>query len=45
MEDTEVANGFLYVFNANDRNKSVKAASMIPASTVQLQQLTGISAL
>jgi hypothetical protein len=43
-EGAEVANGF-YVISAGDRDEAVKLASMIPASTVQLRQLAGVSAL
>lgn len=43
-EAAEVANGF-YVLSAGDRDEAVKVASMIPASTVQLRQLAGISGL
>jgi hypothetical protein len=39
-----VANGF-YVLAAGDRDEAVKLASMIPASTVQLRQLAGISGM
>jgi hypothetical protein len=42
IEGAEVANGF-YVLGAEDRDEAVKLASMIPASTVQLRQLAGIS--
>jgi hypothetical protein len=44
VEGAEVANGF-YVLNASDRDEAVKLASMIPASSVELRQLAGISAL
>ena len=44
MEGAEVANGF-YVLNAHDRDEAVKLASMIPASTVHVRQLAGISGL
>ncbi|MDT5347041.1 MAG: hypothetical protein QOH91_328 [Mycobacterium sp.] len=44
IEGAEVANGF-YVLGAEDRDEAVKLASMIPASTVQLRQLAGISGL
>ena len=44
VEGAEVANGF-YVLGAGDRDEAVKLASMIPASTVQLRQLAGISGL
>jgi hypothetical protein len=43
-EGAEVANGF-YVLAAGDRDEAVKLASMIPASSVELRQLAGISAL
>jgi hypothetical protein len=43
-EGAEVANGF-YVISAGDRDEAVKIASMIPASTVQVRQLAGISGL
>lgn len=43
-EAAEVANGF-YVLSAEDRDEAVKVASMIPAATVQLRQLAGISGL
>jgi hypothetical protein len=39
-----VANGF-YVLAASDRDEAVKLASMIPASTVELRQLAGVSGL
>jgi hypothetical protein len=44
VEGAEVANGF-YVLSATDRDEAVKIASMIPASTVELRQLAGISGL
>jgi hypothetical protein len=44
IEGAEVANGF-YVLSAADRDEAVKVASMIPASTVQLRQLAGVSGL
>jgi hypothetical protein len=44
IEGAEVANGF-YVLSAAERDEAVKLASMIPASTVQLRQLAGISGL
>lgn len=44
VEAGEVANGF-YVLGANDRDEAVKLASMIPASTVHVRQLAGISGL
>src|SRR5271168_3309998 len=43
-EGAEVANGF-YVLSAADRDEAVKLASMIPASTVQVRQLAGVSGL
>jgi hypothetical protein len=44
VEGAEVANGF-YVLSAADQDEAVKIASMIPATTVELRQLAGISAL
>jgi hypothetical protein len=44
VEGAEVANGF-YVLSASDRDEAIKVASMIPASTVQLRQLAGVSGL
>ena len=41
-EGAEVANGF-YLINTADRDEAVKIASMIPATTVELRQLAGIS--
>jgi len=43
-EGAEVANGF-YVLSAADRDEAVKIAAMIPASTVEVRQLAGVSAL
>jgi hypothetical protein len=43
-EGAEVANGF-YLLSAADRDEAVKVASMIPASTVELRQLSGVSGL
>jgi hypothetical protein len=43
-EGAEVANGF-YVLSAADRDEAVKIASMIPASTVVVHQLMGVSGL
>ncbi|HEX7827695.1 MAG TPA: YciI family protein, partial [Mycobacterium sp.] len=43
-EGAEVANGF-YVLSASDRDEAVKIASMIPAGTVELRQLAGVSGL
>ena len=44
VEGAEVANGF-YVLSAADRDEAVKIASMIPASTMQVRQLAGVSRL
>ncbi|BBZ45867.1 YciI family protein [Mycobacterium parmense] len=44
VEGAEIATG-IYLLSAADRDEAVKLASMIPASTVQLRQLAGISAL
>ena len=44
VEGAEVANGF-YVLQADDRDEAVRIASMIPASAVELRQLTGVSGL
>lgn len=44
VEGAEVANGF-YVLAAADRDEAVKLASMIPATTVSLRQLAGLSGL
>jgi hypothetical protein len=44
IEGAEVANGF-YILSATDRDEAVKIASMIPATTVQVQQLAGVSGL
>jgi hypothetical protein len=44
VEGAEIATG-IYLLGAADRDEAVKLASMIPASTVQLRQLAGISAL
>ncbi len=43
-EGAEVANGF-YVVTGDNRDEAVKVASMIPASTVLLRQLAGVSGL
>ena len=43
-EGAEVANGFYYI-NAADRDEAVKVASMIPATTVELRRLSGVSGL
>ena len=44
VEGAEVANGFYYI-NAADRDEAIKVASMIPATTVELRRLAGISGL
>ncbi|HYO01871.1 MAG TPA: YciI family protein [Mycobacterium sp.] len=44
VEGAEVANGF-YVLSATDRHEAVKIASMIPATSVELRQLAGVSGL
>lgn len=44
IEGAEVANGF-YVLRAGDRDEAVKLATMIPASTVEVRQLAGVSGL
>jgi hypothetical protein len=44
VEGAEVANGF-YVLSAADRDQAVKLASQIPATTVELRQLAGVSHL
>jgi hypothetical protein len=43
-EGAEVASGF-YLLRATDRDEAVKIASMIPASTVHLHRLAGVSGL
>jgi hypothetical protein len=44
VEGAEVANGF-YFINTPDRDHAVKIASMIPATTVELRRLAGVSGL
>jgi hypothetical protein len=44
VEGAEVANGF-YVLSAADRDEAVKIASLIPATTVEVRQLAGMSGL
>ena len=44
VEGAEVANGF-YFINAADRDEAIKVASMIPATTVELRRLSGVSGL
>jgi hypothetical protein len=43
-EGAEVANGY-YIIDVTDRDEAVKVASMIPATTVELRQLMGVSGL
>ena len=43
-ESAEIATG-LYLLAANDRDEAVKLAGMIPASTVEVRQLAGLSGL
>ncbi|GAA1429184.1 YciI family protein [Mycobacterium cookii] len=43
-ESAEIATGF-YLLTAADRDEAVKLASMIPASTVEVRQLAGVSGL
>ncbi|MFG1930100.1 YciI family protein [Mycobacterium sp. NPDC048908] len=43
-EGAEVANGF-HILNVADRDEAIKVASMIPASTIELRQLMGVSGL
>ncbi|OBI38617.1 YciI family protein [Mycobacterium colombiense] len=44
VEGAEIATG-IYLLGATDRDEAIKIASMIPASTVQVRQLAGISSL
>jgi hypothetical protein len=44
IEGAEVANGY-HILNVADRDEAVKIASMIPAKTVEIRQLMGISGL
>ena len=44
IEGAEVANGY-HILNVADRDEAIKIASMIPATTVELRQLMGISGL
>jgi hypothetical protein len=44
VEGAEVANGF-YLLRAADRDEAVEIASMIPASTVEVRRLAGVSGL
>ena len=43
-EGAEIATGF-YLLSAADRDEAVKVASMIPATTVELRELMGVSGL
>ena len=43
-EGAEVANGY-YIIDVTDRDDAIKVASMIPATTVELRQLMGVSGL
>lgn len=43
-EGAEIATGF-YLLAAADRDEAIKLAGMIPASTVELRQLAGVSGL
>jgi hypothetical protein len=44
VEGAEVANGF-YLLAATDRDQAIKLASMIPATSVELRRLAGVSGL
>jgi hypothetical protein len=44
VEGAEIATG-IYLLDAADRDEAIKLASMIPASTVQVRQLAGVSGL
>ncbi len=44
IEGAEVANGF-YFINTPDRDEAIKIASMIPATTVELRRMAGVSGL
>ncbi|OBB67315.1 YciI family protein [Mycobacterium sp. 852014-50255_SCH5639931] len=44
VEGAEIATG-IYLLSAADREEAIKLASMIPASTVQVRQLAGLSGL
>jgi hypothetical protein len=43
-EGAEIATGF-YLLSAADGDEAVKLASMIPATTVEVRQLMGVSGL
>ena len=44
VEGAEVANGY-YILNVADRDEAIKIASMIPATTIEIRQLMGVSGL
>ena len=44
IDSAEVANGY-HILNVADRDEAIKVASMIPATTVELRQLAGVSGL
>ncbi|MGO4442302.1 YciI family protein [Mycobacterium sp. 2YAF39] len=44
IEGAEVANGY-YILDVADRDEAIKIASMIPATTVEIRQLIGVSGL
>ena len=44
IEGAEVANGY-HILNVADRDEAIKVASMIPATTIELRQLMGVSGL
>jgi len=44
VEGAEVANGY-YILRADDRDEAVELASLIPATSVEVRQLAGISGL
>jgi hypothetical protein len=44
IEGAEVANGY-YILEAADKDEAVKLASMIPATTVEVRRLLGVSGL
>ncbi|ORB66731.1 YciI family protein [Mycolicibacterium tusciae] len=44
IEGAEVANGY-HILNVADRDEAIKTAVMIPATTIELRQLMGVSGL
>ena len=44
IEGAEVANGY-HILNVTDRDEAIKIASMIPATTIELRPLLGVSGL